>query len=76
MCVLIFNAVLKLWKSAVADFQCLLIFSGVLLASLFLDMTPIIFVVVAALLGIAITLLSAKNSCETPEASGKGGAPK
>ena len=66
VCVLIFNAVLKLWKSAIADFKCLLLFIGVLLASLFLDVTPIIFVVAAALLGIAITMLS---SCATSDAN-------
>ena len=67
VCVLIFNAVMKLWKSAIADFKCLLIFIGVLISSLFLDVTPIIFVVAAALLGIAITMLSA---CGASGASG------
>ncbi len=83
VCVLIFNAVLKLWKSAVADYKCLLIFIGVLLASLFVDVTPIVFVVTAGLLGIAITMLSTgkisgakPENSEPGEISGKGGEPK
>lgn len=62
VCVLIFNAITKLWKSAIADIKCLLLFLAVLTASLLLDVTPILFVVVSALLGIAITMLSARKT--------------
>ena len=62
VCVLIFNAITKLWKSAIADITCLLLFLAVLTASLLLDVTPILFVVVSALLGIAITMLSARKT--------------
>ena len=62
VCVLIFNAITKLWKSAIADIKCLLLFLAGLTASLLLDVTPILFVVVSALLGIAITMLSARKT--------------
>ena len=62
VCVLIFNAITKLWKSAIADIKCLLLLLAVLTASLLLDVTPILFVVVSALLGIAITMLSARKT--------------
>ena len=77
VCVLIFNAITKLWKSAIADIKCLLLFLAVLLASLLLDVTPILFVVVSALLGIAITMLSARKSSGThADDTQKGGASK
>lgn len=61
VCVLIFNAVLKLWNSAIADAKCLILFLGVLIASLAINITPIVFVLVSALLGIVISLLSTKK---------------
>lgn len=77
VCVLIFNAITKLWKSAIADIKCLLLFLAVLTASLLLDVTPILFVVVSALLGIAITMLSArKTSGAHADDAQEGGASK
>ena len=77
VCVLIFNAITKLWKSASADIKCLLLFLAVLTASLLLDVTPILFVVVSALLGIAITMLSArKTSGAHADDAQEGGASK
>ncbi len=77
VCVLIFNAITKLWKSAIADIKCLLLFLAVLTASLLLDVTPILFVVVSALLGIAITMLSArKTSGARADDAQEGGASK
>lgn len=77
VCVLIFNAITKLWKSAIADTKCLLLFLAVLTASLLLDVTPILFVVVSALLGIAITMLSArKTSGAHADDAQEGGASK
>ena len=52
--VLIINAVVKLWKSGVVDKITFGIFLVVLAASLFLDLSPILFVVLAALAGILI----------------------
>ena len=54
VCVLIFNAVLKLLKSSVKDWPAALIFAAVLAASLLTDLSPVIFVAAAALCGIVI----------------------
>lgn len=61
VCVLIFNAVVKLWKSSVIDWKCLAIFILVALGSLFTDITPVLFVVLSAVAGIAISCLGVKN---------------
>ena len=55
VCVLIFNAVLKLWKKAVVDKAALVLFLLVFLLSLFTDLSPVVFVVVCAAAGIALT---------------------
>ncbi len=54
VCVLIFNAVVKLWRSAVKDVKGLLIFAAVLALSLLVDITPIVPVLAAAVAGILI----------------------
>jgi len=54
VCVLIFNAVVKLWRSAVKDGKALLIFAAVLALSLLTDITPVVPVLAAALAGILI----------------------
>ena len=54
VCVLILNAVMKLYKKAVVDTPTLLIFGAVALGSYFLDLTPGICVVIAAMLGILL----------------------
>ncbi len=69
VCVLIFNAVLKLWKSAITDIKCLILFLGVLIASLAAGITPIVFVLISALLGIAVSLLGSRAKA----GQGKGG---
>ena len=61
VCVLILNAVIKLWKSSVCDWKCFLIFALVAGLSLFIDVTPVLFVVAAALAGILIKCLGAKK---------------
>ena len=57
VCVLIFNAVLKLWKSAVKDGWALGIFLVVLAASVLLDLSPVVYVLFAAVAGILIQVL-------------------
>ncbi len=52
--VLIFNSILKLWKVSVVDIPTTLLFAAVALGSFFLDLSPIVYVVAAALIGIAI----------------------
>jgi len=62
VCVLIFNAVLKLWKSAVKDGWGLAIFLCVLAASVFLELSPVVYVLFAAVAGILIKTLEVKKA--------------
>ena len=55
VCVLIFNAVLKLWKGAVKDRAGLLLFLIVFMLSLFFDISPVVFVIFCALAGLVLT---------------------
>ena len=55
VCVLIFNAVLKLWKKAVVDKATLVLFLGVFLLSAFFSVSPVVFVVFCAAAGILLT---------------------
>ena len=61
VCVLIFNAVVKLWKSAVKDVWALLIFLAVLAASVLLELSPVVYVLCAAVAGILIQTLEVKK---------------
>ncbi len=62
VCVLIFNAVVKLWKSAVKDKWGFAIFLCVLLGSLLLDLSPVVYVLFAAVAGILIKVLGGKKA--------------
>ena len=61
VCVLIFNAVVKLWKSAVKDKWAFGIFAVVLVCSLLLDLSPVVYVLFAAVAGIVIKVLGGKK---------------
>lgn len=61
VCVLIFNAVVKLWKSSVVDKATLIIFVGVFLVSVFTDLSPILFVVITAIAGIIVKNMEVKH---------------
>ncbi len=61
VCVLIFNAVLKLWKSAVKDRPALVIFVLVLGLSLFFDISPVVFVLFCGSAGVALTRLGLRG---------------
>lgn len=61
VCVLIFNSVLKLWKSSVKDIWGILIFAAVLIVSLITSVSPVIFVLVSALAGILIKNLGVRK---------------
>lgn len=52
--VLIFNAVVKLWKKAVVDKKALVIFLLIFAGSAFTDISPILFVLAAAIAGILL----------------------
>ena len=62
VCVLIYNAVLKLWKKAIIDWKALVIFAAVFLASTFTDLSPILFVILAGAAGILIQTLGVQKS--------------
>jgi chromate transporter len=57
VCVLILNAVVKLFKKSIVDLPTLLIFLGVLLCSVLTPLSPVLFVVLAAVLGIVLKVL-------------------
>ncbi len=59
--VLILNAVLRLLKSSAVDKKTFIIFIAVTLMSYFISVSPIIFVVIAAIIGIIIKQLEAKT---------------
>ena len=62
VCVLIFNAVVKLWKSAVKDAWGLVIFLAVLGVSLFTGVSPVICVLAAAVFGIAVQVMGGQKA--------------
>ena len=57
VCVLILNAVVKLLKKAVIDAPTAVIFAAVALGSYFTPLSPVVFVVVAAVAGITLKSL-------------------
>ena len=62
VCVLIANAVVKLYKKAVVDKITLVIFLIVALGSTLLDLSPVIFVVLAAVAGITLKGMEGKKA--------------
>ncbi len=54
VCVLIFNAVLKMWKKAVVDRVTLILYVAILIASVFFNASPILMVVIAAVCGLIV----------------------
>ena len=61
VCVLIFNAVLKLWKKSVVDKKTLALYILILLASILTDCSPVVFVVFAAVSGIVLQVALKKG---------------
>ena len=61
VCVLILNAVVKLWKKAIIDLKTFVIFAVIFAGSTFTDINPILYVVGAAVCGIILSLTSAKG---------------
>ncbi len=62
VCVLILNAVVKLFKKAVMDLPTFLIFLLVTLGSVFLPVSPVLFVAGAAIAGIVLKTLGGKKA--------------
>ena len=61
VCVLILNAVVKLYKKAVIDKLTLGIFLLVTLGSFFTPLSPVVFVLLAAVCGIAVQVMGGKR---------------
>ena len=59
VCVLIFNAVLKLMKSSMKDAWGIAIFAVIFVLSILTNLSPVIYVVAAALAGVLIQSLKA-----------------
>ncbi len=68
---LILSSVLKIGKKSVVDIITGIIFLLVALLSFFTDMSPVIFIVVAALLGIAVNFIKARNQASRKEGEEK-----
>ena len=61
VCVLILNAVLKLYKKAIVDIFTLLIFLIVVIGSCFTAISPVVFVLLAAVAGIILKTMGGKK---------------
>ena len=61
VCVLIFNAVVKLWKGAVPDKAALILCLAVFVLSAVLDVSPVVFVICCAAAGILFTRLGVRG---------------
>lgn len=61
VCILILNAVMKLYKKAVVDKATFVIFLLVALGSYFLPISPVVFVVVTAIAGIVLKSVGGKK---------------
>lgn len=61
VCVLIFNAVVKLWKTSVVDKATLIIFLGVFIGSALTDLSPVVFVIITAIAGIVVKNLEVEK---------------
>ena len=62
VCILIANAVVKLFKKAVVDIPTLIIFLTVTLGSILLPVSPVIFVLLAAAAGIILKAIGGKKA--------------
>lgn len=60
--VLICNAVMKLWKKAVIDTKTLVILVAVFAGATFTDLSPIIFIIAAAVAGVLLQVLGGKKA--------------
>ena len=61
VCVLIFNAVVKLWKGAIKDKAALVLFVIIFLLSVFLDVSPVVYVIACAAAGIFLTKMGVRG---------------
>jgi chromate transporter len=62
VCILILNAVVKLFKKAVLDIPTFLIFLAVTICSSLFSLSPVVYVLIAAGLGIGLKMLGGKKA--------------
>lgn len=62
VCVLIINAVTKLFKKAVIDIPTMCIFILIVVGSCFTNLSPIIFIILAAVIGIVLKSMGGKKA--------------
>jgi chromate transporter len=62
VCVLVFNAVVKLWKKSVTDKRSLMIFLLVFLLSVFTSVSPLIFVLLSGAAGVLLTVWEGRRT--------------
>ena len=55
VCVLIFNAVIKLFAKAVIDLPTTIIYIAILACAVFLNLSPVIFVIIAGIAGVILS---------------------
>lgn len=58
VCVLIFNAVLKLFSKAVIDIPTTIIYAAVLACAVFLNLSPVLFVILAGTAGVILKVIA------------------
>lgn len=58
VCVLIFNAVLKLFSKAVIDLPTTIIYATVLACAVFLNLSPVLFVILAGTAGVILKVIA------------------
>ena len=61
VCVLILNAIVKLWKNSVVDVPTLIIFLCVLGLTVFTGISPVLFILAAAIVGLLVKNLGVKK---------------
>ena len=61
VCVLIFNAVVKLWKGAIKDKAALALFLIVFILSVLFDVSPVVYVIACAAAGIFLTKMGVRG---------------
>jgi len=69
VCVLIFNAICKLWKGSVKNLLGFIIFLAVAVASYFLDVSPAVFVLIAAAIGAVPEFIQTRKGVHTSQGS-------
>lgn len=61
VCVLILNAIVKLWKSAVSDRPALVVFALVFAGAFFTELSPVVFVLLSAAAGIGVKAVEVRR---------------